>query len=161
MNYANDNLITKAPHFKRVSKKSIKNIKLTLYQIKEYKKDELKEILSELNKIKVDYDSILHDPHSDLINKIEFEIRKRNRQNWVWVEFEAIWSGYNNNQERVSARHYRKIKKSVFKRLPNYFYHNFSDDTTNYWNIKNVEKIDKEVIPNYTGQIDDFLKERE
>ena len=135
----------------------MEKIHLNILGIKNFDNKDLSDILEELEEIKPNFNSIFNEPLSELKRKIRIEQGKRKRRNWVWVEFISYWSGYTSKQRKVVGKFYRKIDKSVAEKMPKFYCHNFSDNTTNEWYIKIVSVKGKDE-GSYSNQIDEFLK---
>ncbi len=133
---------------------------LNILGLKNYSSEKLSEILKEVEKINVNLDSILREPIDKLRHKIRLEQGKRERRNWVWVEFSCSWSGYSCNPSaprRDIDKHYIKLDRKIAEKLPSYFCHNFTDNSTNDWHIKIVDVL-KKSHGTYKHQVDEFLK---
>lgn len=135
-------------------------IYLNILGIKNFNDDDLKEIYSQLEKINIEAYTLLYEPFEELKRKIGIEQNKRERRNWVWVEFTCSWSGYSNNPSaprRDIGKIYRKISKDKVDKIGSYYCHRFSDNSTNDWYIKKVSVRGKDTGA-YAHQIDDYLK---
>ena len=131
-------------------------IHLNILGIKNFKSESLKDILSEIEKLNISYSSFMYKPIDNLKRKIRIEIGKRERSKFVWVEFVAYWSGYSSSQRKVSGKFYRKLDRNLASKLPKFYQHNFTDNTTNDWYIKQVDVKGKDE-GSYKNQIDEFL----
>ena len=134
----------------------MKKIYLNILGFKNFESDELKPILDGLEKIEFDYNSILREPFSQLKFKIRRELDKRKNSKFVLVEFESFWSGYTSGQRKLVGRFYRKLDRDLAEKLPKYFEHQFTDNTSNAWSVKIVDVRGKDE-GSYSGQIDEFL----
>ena len=135
-------------------------INLNIRGIKNYADEELGVLLEEIKKLEVDYNSLLYQPIRGLEGKIRIEIGRRERRNWVWVEFVSYWSGYTSRQRKIVGKHYRKVERTVADKLPSFYSHRFGDNTTNDWSIKIVSVRGKDE-GSYSQQVDDILKGKE
>jgi len=96
-----------------------------------------------------------------LRNQLLSEINRRERSKKVWVEFSCYWNSYSYNSSashRKLGVEYRRLDREIADKLPNYYYHRFSDGSTNDWSIKIVDVKGKEEPTCYNDQIDKFLK---
>ena len=135
-------------------------IYLNILGFKNFEDEELDKISEELEEIKPNFNSIFNEPLSELKRKIRIEQGKRERRNWVWVEFISYWSGYTSKQRKIVGKFYRKIDRNTAKKMPKFYSHSFSDNTTNDWYIKIVSVKGKDE-GGYSQQIDEFLKNQE
>ena len=135
-------------------------IYLNILGFKNFDDDRLNEVYNELEKTEIDFSSFFAEPLSELKRKIRIEQGKRERRNWVWVEFISYWSGYTLKQRKIVGKFYRKIDRNTAKKMPKFYSHSFSDNTTNDWYIKIVSVKGKDE-GGYSQQIDEFLKNQE
>lgn len=131
-------------------------IHLNILGIKNFETEDLIKLQNEIEQLKPNYSSILYEPINELKRKIQIELQKRETSKQVWVEFVSYWSGYNSNQRKIVGKFYRKIDRKIAEKMPKYFCHIFSDNTTNDWNIKIVSVKGKNE-GSYDSQIDEFL----
>ena len=132
-------------------------IYLNILGLKNFESEDLESLQKELDKIQIDYNSILYEPFKELKRKVFAILQKRQSSKQLWVEFTSYWSGYTSGQRKLVGRHYRKISREMAEKMPKWFSHRFSDNTTNDWSIKIVSVKGKDE-GSYSGQIDDFLK---
>lgn len=132
-------------------------IYLNILGFKNFEDEELEKIFNELEEIKLNFNSIFNEPLSELKRKVSMEKNKRERRKWVWVEFISYWSGYTSNQRKITGKFYRKIDRDIAEKMPKFYCHNFTDNTTNDWYIKIVSVKGKDE-GSYSSQIDEFLK---
>ena len=133
-------------------------IYLSILGFKKFSDGLLLEIFNELEKINVDYGNLLYEPFSIFKRKIKIEQNRRKNSKCVWVEFVAYWSGYTSKQRREVGRYYHKITREDAKKLPSFYKHHFSDNTTNDWYIKVVSVRGKD-SGSYSDQIDEIIKD--
>ena len=131
-------------------------IYLNILGLKNFETEDLNKLLAEVEALNPVYTSWLYDPIHELRRKINYEIAKRKRSKTVWVCFESYWSGYTSGQRHMVGRFYRKLDKTLVDKLPKYFEHAFTDNTSNGWSVKAVDVPGKNE-GSYSGQIDDFL----
>ena len=133
-------------------------IYLNILGLKNFINNDLQILLKEVEslELKNGYSSILYEPVKKLAFKIRYELNKRERSEFVWVEFVSYWSGYTSSQRKIVGKHYRKIERLLVDKMPKYYSYKFSDNTTNDWNIKIVDIRGKDE-GGYTQQIDEFL----
>ncbi len=132
-------------------------IYLNILGLKNFETEDLLKLKSEIELLRPTYSSILWEPVGELKRKIQTELRKRETSKFVWVEFVSYWSGYTSKQRKVVGKHYRKIERTIAEKMPKYFSHQFSDNTTNDWNIR-VVNVKGENEGSYSQQVDEFLK---
>jgi len=137
----------------------MKPIHLNILGLKNFETGDLIRLRDEIELLRPTYSSLLWEPVGNLKRKIQLELAKRERSKYVWVQFESYWSGYTSAQRKLVGRYYRKIKRSLATHLPNWFSHQFTDNTTNDWLVKVVSVRGKDE-GSYPGQIDTFLKEQ-
>ena len=136
----------------------MKKIYLNILGLKNWENKDLQLLQKKLENIKIDYSSIIYEPFIELKRKLRIILERRERSKYVWVEFISYWSGYTSNQRKLVGKHYRKIERVVAEKMPKYFEHQFSDNTSNAWNIKIVSIRGKDK-GSYSQQIDEFLKQ--
>lgn len=134
----------------------MKNIYLNILGIKNFETEDLIKLRDEVEQLRPSYSSVLWEPVGELKRKIQSELRKRETSKYVWVEFVSYWSGYTSNQKKIVGKFYRKIERKIAEKMPKYFCHNFTDNTTNDWNVKIVSVKGKNE-GSYSNQIDEFL----
>jgi hypothetical protein len=134
-------------------------IHLNILGLKNFDSEKLKELLKEVETLylQVRYGTPLYEPLEKLKVKIRYEIGKRERRKWVWLEFTSYWSGYTSSQSKLVGKHYRKVDKATADKMPKWFSHSFTDNTTNDWSIKQVDVPGKSE-GSYSNQIDEFLR---
>ena len=133
-------------------------IYLNILGLKNFINNDLQILLKEVEslKLKNGYSSILYEPVKKLAFKIRYELNKRERSEFVWVEFVSYWSGYTSSRRKIVGKHYRKIERLLVDKMPKYYSYKFSDNTANDWSIKIVDIRGKDE-GGYTQQIDEFL----
>jgi len=135
-------------------------IYLNILGTKNFDTEDLSILQDAVKELRPQYGTILYEPVIELERKIRAELQKRERSKYVWGEFISYWSGYTSSQRKIVGKHYRKIQKDIAQKMPKYFSHKFSDDTTNDWNIKIVSVKGKDE-GSYEQQIDEFLAKQE
>ena len=137
----------------------MKKIYLNILGYKNFETNELAILRDEVEKMRgsMGYSSILWDSIGELKRKINIELSKRENSKKVWVEFVSYWSGYTSSQRRLVGRFYRKMDRDIAVKMPKYFEHQFTDNTSNAWNVAIVSVRGKDE-GSYSSQIDDFIK---
>lgn len=137
----------------------MKTIYLNILGIKNFTSEDLKVLLKEVETLdlKVGYGTLLYEPVQKLKHKIRLEVGKRERRKWAWLEFTSYWSGYTSRQSKLVGKHYRKVSKEVADKIPKWFSHRFTDNTTNDWSIKVVD-IPAKNEGGYSQQVDEYLR---
>lgn len=139
----------------------MKKIYWNIRGIKNFETCDLNTLLQELNKINIEYSSVLYDPLRRLKRNIRTELHRRDSSKKVWVKFTCSWSGYSNNPSaprRTLGADYKKIDRGIAAKLPKYYSHSFDDGSTNDWRIEVVSVKGNEKPTSYNHQIRDILK---
>jgi len=133
-------------------------MKLTIIGHKNLESEELKRLIAELQEAEniLPYSSSVKEAIGDLRWKVQMELNKRERSKKVWMEFVASWSGYTSNQRKEVGRWYRRLSRDIANKLPSFYAHHFSDNTTNDWYIKQVSVKGKD-SGSYSQQVDEII----
>lgn len=133
-------------------------MKFTIIGFKSLENEGLTKLVSELQEAEniLPYSSSVKEAIKELKFKVSGELSKRERSKFVWVEFESFWSGYTSGQRKLVGKFYRKLNKSLVEKMPKYFEHKFTDNTSNAWHVKVVSVRGKDE-GSYSNQVDEFL----
>jgi len=138
-------------------------MRLTIIGHKNLESEELKRLTSELQEAEniLPYSSPVKEAIKDLRWKVQMELNKRERSKFVWVEFVAVWSGYSQpasrGQRREVGRFYRKLSRDIADKLPGFYSHSFTDNTTNDWSIRQVSVKGRD-SGSYSQQVDEIIE---
>lgn len=137
-------------------------MKLNIIGYKNYSNEDLQKKIDLLKRAydRLGFTDEVGEALSDTSRQLIIELNKRERGKYVWVEFVTEWSGYSNpassGQRREVGRFYRKLNRDLANKLPNYYQHHFTDNTTNDWYIKQVSVRGKDK-GSYSQQVDDII----